>query len=348
MTQESLTKRPTIKDLAKAAGVSVTTVNRVINSPELVRRPTRELVLKAAEEIGFYGVGTIEKSLHRPGRVFKLGMLLQQKNRTFYRDLARALSTAAGEFSGGRVDLKIQFIDDLSPDNVAAQLVQLGRNVDAVALVAAEHPTVSDAIDTLHQSGVPVFGLIASLTANASVGYVGLDHFKVGRTAAWAFDKMCSGPGKIGILVGNHRYRNQELNESGFRSYFREHNTEFTLLEAQTTYETAAVAQEVVEKMFEEHADLCGLFISGGGIRGAINALRARKLPKGFVSVGYELFAETRTALIDGTLSMVISHPMETFARATIASMTDAVLSAPNSSLKIVNLGFDIYTPENI
>ena len=45
---------------------------------------------------------------------------------------------------------------------------------------------------------------------------------------------------------------------------------------------------------------------------------------------------------------MVISHPMETFARATITAMTDAVLSDPNSSLKIANLGFDIYTPENI
>ncbi|SEG07772.1 transcriptional regulator, LacI family [Thalassococcus halodurans] len=348
MTQDFSAKRPTIKDLSQAAGVSVTTVNRVINSPNLVRRQTRELVLKAAEKIGFYGVGSIQDSLRRKEQVFKLGVLLQQKNRTFYRDLAKALSKAAGEFAGGRVELKIQFMDDLSPDNVATQLVQLGRHVDAVGLVAAEHPIVSDAIDTLHQSGVPVFGLIASLTANASVGYVGLDHFKVGRTAAWAFDKMCRGPGKIGILVGNHRYRNQESNESGFRSYFREHNTEFTLLEAQTTYETAAVAEEIVEKMFQDHADLCGLFISGGGIRGAINALRARKLPKGFVSVGYELIDETRSALIDGTLSMVISHPMETFARATITAMTDAVLSDPNSSLKIANLGFDIYTPENI
>jgi hypothetical protein len=33
------------------------------------------------------------------------------------------------------------------------------------------------------------------------------------------------------ILVGNHRYRCQEMNESGFRSYFREHAPGFTLLE---------------------------------------------------------------------------------------------------------------------
>ena len=328
--------------------MSVTTVNRVINSPQKVRKSTQELVLNAAESIGFYGVRSIKASLRQPERVYRLGILLQQPNRTFYRDLAGSLTKAAGEYSQGNVKLKIQFMDDLSPGNVARQLLQLGKQVDAIALVAAEHPTVSDAINTLSVSNTPVFGLIAPLSAGTNVGYIGLDHFKVGRTAAWAFDKMGQGPGKIGILVGNHRYRNQELNESGFRSYFREHNTEFTLLEAQTTYETAAVAQEIVEEMFQQHPDLCGLFISGGGIRGAIDAIRAQKLPKGFVSVGYELFAETKTALIDGSLTMVISHPMETFARATISNMAEAVLAPPETNPKIVNLGFEIYTPENI
>ena len=34
--------RPTIKDLAQEAGVSVSTVNRVINNAETVRQSTRE------------------------------------------------------------------------------------------------------------------------------------------------------------------------------------------------------------------------------------------------------------------------------------------------------------------
>ena len=53
-------KRPTIPDLAAAAGVSVSTVNRVLSKSEAVRQPTRERVLEAAERIGFYGLGAIE------------------------------------------------------------------------------------------------------------------------------------------------------------------------------------------------------------------------------------------------------------------------------------------------
>lgn len=45
--------RPTIPDLAKAAGVSVATVNRVLAGAENVRLPTRLLVQEAAARIGF-------------------------------------------------------------------------------------------------------------------------------------------------------------------------------------------------------------------------------------------------------------------------------------------------------
>ncbi len=185
----------------------------------------------AAAEIGFYGLGSIEHSVKLGRETHRLGILLQQNSRTFYRNLGTALDRAAVNFAAARIVLKLQFLDDLSADNVAARLKALGQGCESVALVAAEHPLVSEAIDSVLETGVPVVGLIAPLSARGNVGFVGLDHWKVGRTAAWAFDRIIRAPGKIGILVGNPRYRNQELNETGFRSYFREHNAGFTLLE---------------------------------------------------------------------------------------------------------------------
>lgn len=54
-----MVKHPTIRDLAQAAGVSISTVNRVINNSESVRQPTRELTMSVAQEIGFFGLSTI-------------------------------------------------------------------------------------------------------------------------------------------------------------------------------------------------------------------------------------------------------------------------------------------------
>lgn len=341
-------KRATIKDLAKAAGVSISTVNRVINAAHTVRQPTRELVLQAAESIGFYGLRTVEHSVKQGRETIHLGILLQQPGRAFYKDLGTALNIAANSITHNNIQLTIDFLDDLSPDNVAQGLQRLGKHCDSVALVAAEHPLVSKAIDELLSNGIPVSALIAPLSAQGNVGFIGLDNWKVGRTAAWAFDKISSVPGKIGILVGNHRYRNQELNESGFRSYFREHQRGFTLLEPLSTYESAAVAREKTELLFNQHPDMCGLFISGGGITGAISVIRERNPGEQFVAVGYELFEATRTALIDGILTMVISHPLQLFANETIASMIKAKSITPEAGAQTINLGFEIYTPENI
>lgn len=46
-------KVPTIFDVAKAAGVSTSTISRVINSPEIVNSNTREKVYEAIDQLGF-------------------------------------------------------------------------------------------------------------------------------------------------------------------------------------------------------------------------------------------------------------------------------------------------------
>jgi LacI family transcriptional regulator len=159
---------------------------------------------------------------------------------------------------------------------------------------------------------------------------------------------MIREPGKIGILVGNPRYQNQELNESGFRSYFRENNSKFTLLEPLPTYESSAVGRELVEDLLKKYPDLCGLFVSGGGITGALAGLRDMPRRQDFVTVGYELFDATRTGLLDGTLTMVISHPLEELARQTIATLVSSISSKSVIGAQRVALDFQIYTSESL
>src|ERR1700722_6028089 len=247
--------RPTIKDLAKAAGVSVATVNRVIGGTGDVRPATMGRVRDAAQAIGFYGLGTIENRVGAARPKYRFGVLLQQPTRTFYKELAGALRSAADRISDADVEVQIEFLEELSPQNIAARMVALGERCNAISVVAAVHPVVTQAVEDLQKRGVPVFALISQLAATGDVHYVGLDNWKVGRTSAWAFQHICKAPGKLGILVGNHRYRCQEMNESGFRSYFREFASEFTLLEPLTTFESSAVAQEMTERLLRENPD---------------------------------------------------------------------------------------------
>ncbi|MDO8986018.1 LacI family DNA-binding transcriptional regulator [Cypionkella sp.] len=337
--------RATISDLAEKAGVSVSTIDRILNGREKVRAATAARVLAAAEELQFYAMPVLRERLNIDRPRIKLGFLLQQSHRTFYQMIADALRAAAEE-SPDPVDIIIEHIDDLSPEAVSTRMLALGEKVQALAVVTAEHARISYAIEALAAKGVPTYGLISELTSACGTGYIGLDNWRVGRTAAWAIAGLCKRPGKVGILVGNHRYRCQELNESGFRSFCREHGSEFTLLEPLQTYEDKSIARDVTEQLLAREPDLVGLYVSGGGMVGVLDALKAAGRSRSVVTVGHEITEHTRNGLIDEDLALVMAHPISRLASEAIAQMRRDLVSGASLSKRMI--GFEIYTPENI
>lgn len=340
-------KRATIKDLAAAASVSVATVNRVIGRSGPVSDGTVQRVLAAAREVGFYGLADLEYGASGAKRKLRVGFIIQSPHRLFATTLARAIENcvAAGEISD--VQPVVELIDDLSPESVSTRMLALGAECDALGVLAAEHPIVTEAIEQLAATGIPVIALVTALSARTNVGYVGLDSWKVGRTAAWALHHMCAPERKIGMFVGTHRYRCHDLYESGFRSYFREHANSFTLLEPVSTFESDAIAREITEDLLREHRDLGGLYVSGGGVGGVMAALRASR-GREIVTVGHDLMETTRAGLLDGSLTLVISHPFSTVARETLAALVRAKNAGPEAGTQSVIIPFEIYNSENL
>lgn len=341
-------RRPTIRDLAEAADVSIATANRVRSGAESVKGRTREKVQAAAAAIGFYGLGAIQARNAAARPKYRFGVLLLQPHRPFYRLVAQSLMQAATDAASADIDLRIEHLEDLSPQNTAERALALASECDAICITTAVHPVVTQALTEIQTKGIPVFALISQLAVTGQIHYIGLDNWKVGRTAAWAFDHVCKVPGKIGILMGNPRYRNQEMNETGFRSYFREHARNFALLEPLSTFESSAIAQEMTERLLQDHADLAGLYVAGGGISGALAALRASHRGGKLVVVGYELMDNVRAALLDGTITLSIAHPLARLATEAITGMIRAMTSNGENASHTKIVPFDIHTRENL
>jgi LacI family transcriptional regulator len=340
-------KRATIADLAREASVSVATVDRVLNSRLPVREVTALRVVAAAEAIGYHATGLLKQRMTEV-KPCTLGFLLQKRHDDFYKALANELlnATKSADFIRGKP--VVEFMDELVPSFIAAKIREIGARVDALAVVAVDHPLVSEAVEEIVAKGKPVFTLLSDLTTPARSGYIGVDARKAGRTAAWTISRLAKKPGKVGILLGSHRYLNQETAEISFRSYMRENAPQFQLLEPLVNLDDQRIAYEAVEDMISSNADLVGIYMSGGGMEGLIRALRDENAGGRIIAVCNELIPVTRGALIDGTIDMVLATPVAPLAARAVAAMAQAANTGRHEGGALIQLQAEIFVSENI
>lgn len=344
-----MTKRPTIADLAREAGVSISTVNRIVGGAEGVRSSTIEQVQLAAERIGYYGVGVISARKQESLPRYRFGFLLQQSTRDWYQALATEIRTAAARRKDVRIEVVIDFVDYLEPGHVAARLKALATACDGTAVIAADHPVIGQAIRELRAQNKPVVAYITDQSAPERAAYVGADNWKLGRTAAYFMSQMTSGPGRVAVFIGHHRYQCQDVSDASFRSYLREYAPRLSVAESQTTHEEPANAYRMVSDLLASTDDLVGILTLGGGISGVLRALREAPAERHrhIKLICRDIGPETRRGLSEGLITAALVHPLEATSNTLLQTLVDATEGAASVTVQRA-VPFEIVTPENI
>ena len=86
----------TINDIAKQAGVSPSTVSRVLNNNGLVKEETKRRVLKIVEESKFVP-NVFARSLSNENLINNVGLIVPNIDNPFFAALAEGVSAAADE-----------------------------------------------------------------------------------------------------------------------------------------------------------------------------------------------------------------------------------------------------------
>ena len=342
--------RPTIADLARAAGVSVATVNRILGGSASVRPATIQRVQDAAGEIGFYGVGAIGARKKEAMPHYRLAFLLQQSHRDLYQMIAQKIREAARQRRDEEVESVIEFADRLEPERIAARLMTLGDDCDAVAVIAADHPLIGQAIHALKAQGKPAVTYITDQSAPDRAGYVGTDNWKLGRTAAWFIAKTTHRPGRVVVFIGNHRYQCQDIADASFRSYLRENAKYLTVEDSLPTHEEPKEAYRIVSRLLKDMDDLVGIYVVGGGISGVLRALREAPEEKrrSISLICRDIGPETRRGLAEGLITAALCHPLEQTSSQLVQTMIEAIRQTATGVILQRTIPFEIITPESV
>ncbi|WP_242494172.1 LacI family DNA-binding transcriptional regulator [Salipiger sp. IMCC34102] len=312
-----------MKDVAREAGVSVTTVDRAINGRATVRPDTLKKIAEAARRVGYHGIGTFQDRLDQTLPALKFGIVLLKQSQEFYRNFAREIELAVAARPDIRGEAIVRFSSSQSPAEFAEILLELGETCDVIAASAVNDQKLDRVVQDLKSRGVPVFSLLNDFAQGIRRSYVGLNNMKVGRVAAWLITKTVHEPGKLAIFVGGNRWHGHDLREVGFRSFVREANSGFSVLDTLVNLETRKLTYEATLELLDRHPDLKGLYVAGGGMEGAIAALRERHSEPQVALVVNELTAESRAALGDGYAIMVIETPLSGLCRDLVDMMVE-------------------------
>jgi LacI family transcriptional regulator len=207
---------------------------------------------------------------------------------------------------------------------------------------------VNAAVGKLNAAGVPVFALLSDLSTQMRAGYIGIDNRKAGRAAAWAITSMAGRVGQVALFLGSHRYLGHELREIGFRSYFREHESKCELLDSQVNLDDSNIAYEATLELIHCQANLVGIAVAGGGMEGVIRALREENVGNRLAVVCNEITPESRAALAEQIVSIVIATPISSLARTVVALMAQALDPAAANPADRTFVPFNLVGPENV
>jgi len=299
--------RSRVPDVARAAGVSTATVDRVLHGRAGVRAVTVERVVRAAAALGYIlDSGPYIAKARRPQR---LVFLLPEGSNRFLAMLGQLVAETRARFEAFGFTARVEFIRSFNPALLARALRDAGREAEGVAFMALEHPAVREAVDALAEAGIPTVTLISDIANTRRAAYVGLDNRSTGRTAGYMMARFIGPrPAKVAMIAGSLSYRAHEEREMGFLHLFAELFPAVEVLGVREGHDDEAENYRQAKALLARHPDLAGLYNIGGASAGIARALREARKEQEIVFIGHGLTSDTRALLIDGTMDVVITQ----------------------------------------
>jgi LacI family transcriptional regulator len=338
--------RATIEDVAAEAGVSVATVDRVLNGRAAVRPKTAERVEKAVRRLN-YQPDRLAARLAR-ARDYRFCFILPEGTNAFMTALAEAVEAEALRMAQEKVVIDLRRTDVFEAEALAETLDSIGSNYDGVAVVALDHPRVREAINALNERGVSVVTLVSDVPSSKRAHYVGIDNSAAGRTAATLMGRyLGSRRGKVGLIAGSLSLRDHVERQFGFEQVMASDFPHLALLPVREGRDDRHKVQRVAEQLLADHPDLIGLYNVGAGAAGIVSALEERGRAKDVVFIAHELTEDTRRALIGGTIDIIINQDAGHEVRSAIRVLMSKADKAPIVD-EMERIRIDIYIRDNI
>jgi LacI family transcriptional regulator len=181
-----MTHRFPIKEIARQAGLSTATVDRVLNERAHVSPQTKLRVTTAIEELRAQ-----EAQLAARGRRLFFDFVVEAPSR-FSREVKAAAEAVLPQIGTAVCRPRFLLQEIMEEDEVVGALKRImKRGSHGVCLKARDTARIRKAVKKLTAAKIPVVTLVTDVRDADRLAYVGLDNAGAGRTAAYLISRGC-------------------------------------------------------------------------------------------------------------------------------------------------------------
>lgn len=292
--------RARLADIARVAGVSIATVDRVFNERESVSDAARERVIQVAREMG---VRRDLPEAYRP--ITHLDLILPKNDSPFFVRLRAAFRDGIAMLDRGiamhrhilAVEDTASFVRLISETSYARQ---------GMILAVPDRPEIRAAVQSIQAAGQKVVTIVTDLPGLAGADYLGIDNRQAGATAAHLLGRSCRQSGRVAVLGAHHDWAGHVERMGGFQTTLSRDfpHLHCEIIEMDTRDDPDRCARSLRAAL--SFGPLVGVYNTGAGSIGIMNALKGA-MPRPFW-IGHELSDDHIIYLKDGTMDYAIDQ----------------------------------------
>ncbi len=306
--------KPTVHDIAREAGVSLATVDRVMNARPGVKARTVQRVQAAIETLGY--VRDLSAANLARGRDYRFAFLLPDADSQFLHQLRAAIEEAGAAARFDRCFVEIIPLEPTQSGCTQAFDQIEDKDMDGVAVMAPVCDPVADLLKQLDAAGQAVVTLVTDQAGDGRGRFVGIDNMAAGRTAGRIMAGFLKVDGPVAMVVNTMQARDMVERLAGFTEVLQSERPGVSLLPPLEGHDDRAKTRELLAAAL--HQDPAGVYSAGAGTRGVTSALQHHDGPSRPIVIAHDLTSHTKAALRDGIIDVVIDQNTGHLARSAL------------------------------
>jgi LacI family transcriptional regulator len=332
-------RSPRLDEIAAAAGVSLATVDRVLNERDSVSETARAKVVAAAQALG---VRRLLPDARR--QIVHLDILMPRNETPFFQRLTAALRDAAAMLDRG-ITVHRRTLSEGNTAEMIRALESPAYPRAGVIFAAPDEPAVRAAIAKALARGEKLVSIVTDLPGITGVDYRGPDNLQAGATAGFLLGRLTPQPGRVLLLSSRPDYRSHQDRAAGFRSVIARTFPHLTVeaIDTDTRDDPERCLRAV--KAALARGPVAALYNTGAGSAGIHQALRP--LAQRPVWVTHEVSDDHVALLKRGAMDIVIDQNPDGQAMAALQTLLHRCGLLENGPVE-AETELRIYTPENL